>query len=81
MSWDLIIRIYFSKNSNFFLVVGDKQFKTKTNLKVIQEKIDLEKQQSILKFFKNLKSKYGDFDVLINNAAFTTEGTLKSKKN
>ena len=27
-----------------------------------------------------LKSKYGDFDVLINNAAFTTEGTLKSKK-
>ena len=69
-----------SKNSNYFLVVGDKQFKTKTNLKVIQEKIDLEKQQSILKFFKNLKYKYGDFDVLINNAAFTTEGILKSKK-
>ncbi len=70
-----------SQNPEVFLVAGDKSFKEKKYKDVIQEIVDLEDPSSIHKFFKKLKQKYGNFDVLINNAAFTTEGTNKSKKN
>lgn len=68
-----------SKNSNIYLVAGDKKFKSKNN-NVVQEIIDLENPKSIYKFFNKIKSEHGNFDVLINNAAYTTEGTNKLKK-
>jgi len=37
-------------------------------------------EKKINDFFKNIKKKYGTFDVLINNAAFTTEMALKNTK-
>ena len=66
-------------NNDCFLVVGDKNLKSKNTDKFVQEKINLEDENSINSFFLKIK-KYGKFDVIINNAAYTTEGTAKNNK-
>ena len=42
--------------------------------------LDIQKEKQVANFFKKLKKKYGNFDILINNAAYTTEMALKNKK-
>tara|TARA_Y100000590_G_C15354138_1_gene876341 strand:- start:36 stop:791 length:756 start_codon:yes stop_codon:yes gene_type:complete len=43
-------------------------------------KLDITNENEINRFFKNIKNKYGEFDCLINNAAYTAEGAAKEKK-
>ena len=42
--------------------------------------LDIRKEEKITEFFRSLKKKYGTFDILINNAALTTEMALKKAK-
>ena len=65
------------------LVVADVKIKNDSrNKKLIQKKLNLENETEINEFFKNLNTKYGKFDILINNAALTSEGiqSLNKKK-
>ena len=62
------------------LVAGDKIFKSKSIKKVQNVYIDLNDQKNIKNFFVEIKKKFGDFDILINNAAFTTEETVRMGK-
>jgi len=57
------------------LIVADIKIKNDLkNKKLIQKKLNVENEIEIKEFFKNLNLKYGKFDILINNAALTSEG-------
>ena len=64
------------------LVVADIKIKKKFNKKnrFIGKKLDIENEGEIEFFFKNLLKTQGKFDILINNAALTTEGVQKIVK-
>ncbi len=65
-------------SKNNFLVSADIKISKKKNSKnSLNFKLNLEKENEIEKFFKNIKKKFGSFDILINNAALTTEGIKK----
>ncbi len=60
------------------LVIADIKINEKSsNKKVLKKKLDIEDEKEIEKFFKDLSAKHGKFDILINNAALTTEGIQK----
>lgn len=42
--------------------------------------LNIQNEKKVDEFFKKIKKEYGVFDILINNAAFTTEFSLKNKK-
>ena len=65
------------------LIVADIKIKNDLkNKKLIQKKLNVENEIEIKEFFKNLNLKYGKFDILINNAALTSEGIQRLiKKN
>ena len=54
----------------------------KTNLKTKNKKfkLDISKEVEIKNFFKYIRNVYGEFDCLINNAAYTTEGDTREIK-
>ena len=57
------------------LVIADINVnKNTTSKKLIQKKLNIENEKEIKSFFKDLSSEHGKFDILINNAALTTEG-------
>ena len=64
------------------LVVADIKIKKTFNKKnrFIGKKLDIENEEEIEFFFKNLLKTQGKFDILINNAALTTEGVQKIVK-
>ena len=64
------------------LVVADIKIKKTFNKKnrFIGKKLDIENERQIEFFFKNLLKTQGKFDILINNAALTTEGVQKIVK-
>ena len=64
------------------LVVADIKIKKTFNKKnrFIGKKLDIENEGEIEFFFKNLLKTQGKFDILINNAALTTEGVQKIVK-
>ena len=80
-----ILGKYYSKNlsnKDNLLILADANIKPKKIKKnTIKIKLDIENESSIKNFFLDLKKKYGNFDVLINNAALTTEGIIKLKNN
>ncbi len=43
--------------------------------------LDIQDEHMVKNFFFNIKKKFGEADILINNAAFTTEMAMKSLKN
>ena len=75
---------FYSKNLmklSKILVVAD--IKIKKNLKkgkLVKQKLNIENEENVRKFFKNLMLKYGKFDVLINNAGLTNDGIQIFKK-
>jgi len=62
------------KLSKILIVADIKIKKDLKNKKLIQKKLNVENEIEIKEFFKNLNLKYGKFDILINNAALTSEG-------
>ena len=64
------------------LVVADIKIKKTFNKKnrFIGKKLDIENEGELEFFFKNLLKTQGKFDILINNAALTTEGVQKIVK-
>lgn len=64
------------------LVVADIKINknTQSNNKLIKKKLNIENENEIEFFFKDLFKLYGKFDILINNAALTTEGVQKIVK-
>ncbi len=56
---------------------ADNNLKTDLKSKKKKYRIDLSNENEIKNFFKYLKNSYGQFDCLINNAAFTTEAAIK----
>ena len=70
-----------SKDKDTFLICGaDNNLNTDLKSKNKKFKLDITSESEIQKFFKYLKDSYGEFDCLINNAAYTTEAALKEKK-
>jgi NAD(P)-dependent dehydrogenase (short-subunit alcohol dehydrogenase family) len=75
---------FYSKNLIKFskiLVVAD--IKIKNNIKkgkLIKKKLDIENEEEVKIFFKELSLKYGKFDILINNAGLTNDGIQALKK-
>lgn len=60
------------------LISADITIKEGKNFKNISKyKLNIENEQEIKEFFLKIKKKHGFFDVLINNAALTTEGIQK----
>ncbi len=69
-----------SSKSNI-LISADIAIKENNNLKnTFRYNLNLEKEQEIKDFFFKIKKRHGLFDILINNAALTTEGVQKIKK-
>lgn len=79
-----ILGSYYKKKllaSSKLLVTADiKIKKNKLSKKLIELKLDVEKDLEIRDFFFKIKKNYGSFDVLIYNAALTTEGIMKNFK-
>lgn len=70
-----------SKNNNIKLICSaDNNLKNNFKNKNKKFNLDISNEIEIKKFFKNVRHKYGEFDCLINNAAFTSEGAIKEKK-
>ncbi len=67
------------KLSKILVVADIKITKDLKNKKLIQKRLNLENENEIKSFFKDVSIKYGKFDILINNAALTTEGIQKIK--
>lgn len=69
------------KKKSKILIAADidvkKNIKTK---KFHQTKLNIEHENDIEFFFKEILNKFGKFDVLINNAALTSEGIKKISK-
>ena len=61
------------------LVVADIKIKKiiNKNNRFISKKLNIENEKEIEFFFKELLKTHGKFDILINNAALTTEGVQK----
>tara|TARA_A100001035_G_C27702983_1_gene463426 strand:- start:29 stop:787 length:759 start_codon:yes stop_codon:yes gene_type:complete len=53
----------------------------KINKNLFTYKLDIGKESEVKNFFYNTNKKYGKFDTLVNNAAFTTEMAAKKSKN
>jgi len=64
------------------LVTADIKIKERTNKnkKLICKKLNIENEEEIENFFRSLFQSFGKFDILINNAALTTEGVQKIVK-
>ena len=61
------------------LHVADIGLKTKkVNLNLFNYYLDVSDEDMVKKFFFECKKKFGSFDILINNAAFTTEMAMKN---
>ena len=56
---------------------ADNNLKTDLKSKNKKFKLDISNEIEIKKFFKYIRSSYGEFDCLITNAAYTTEAALK----
>ena len=70
-----------SKDKDTLLICGaDNNLKNNQKSKNKTFKLDLTNETEIKNFFKYLKKSYGQFDCLINNAAYTTEAALKENK-
>ncbi len=67
------------KSSKILVAADVKITKDLKNKKLIQKKLDLENENEIKSFFKEISLKYGKFDILINNAGLTSEGVQKIK--
>ena len=67
------------KLSKILVAADIKITKDFKNKKLIQKKLDLENEDEIKFFFKDISLKYGKFDILINNAGLTSEGIQKIK--
>ena len=67
------------KISSDLLVVLDLNAKNIISKNFISKKIDITNENDLELFFKFLKKKYKSFDVLINNAAYSSEFALKKK--
>ena len=76
-----VLGSFFAKNlsrENDMLFVADiKIKKDKIKKNKIDFKLNLESENEIKNLFLNIKKKYGEIDVLVNNAALTTEGVKK----
>ena len=70
-----------AKDKNMIMVCGaDNNLKTDLKLRNKKFKLDITNEIEIKRFFEKLKKLYGEFDCLINNAAYTTETALKENK-
>ncbi len=58
--------------------IGLKKKKIKKNR--FNYYLDIQQEKKVDNFFKKLKKEHGSFDILINNAAYTTEMAFKNKK-
>ncbi len=67
------------KSTCDLLVVMDLKAKNVNSKKFISKKIDISDEREVEYFFKNLKKRHKNIDVIINNAAFSTEFALKKK--
>ena len=68
------------KNSDILVAADIKIKKNFSSKKLVLNKINIENENEIENFLKQIKRKYGNFDVLINNAALTSEGIQKIYK-
>ncbi len=68
------------KNSDILVAADIKIKKSFSSKKLVLNKINIENENEIENFLKQIKKKYGNFDVLINNAALTSEGIQKIYK-
>ena len=77
-----ILGKYYSKelSNEYNLHVADIGLKNKKFINRTDYFLDITKEKQVADFFYKLKKKFGNFDILINNAAFTTEMALKSNK-
>ena len=66
-----------STKNNLLVSADIKKSSKKNSKKSLKFNLDLEQESEIENLFIILKKKFGSFDVLINNAALTTEGTKK----
>ena len=66
-----------SSKNNFLVSADIKTSKKKNSKNSLKFELNLEKENEIEKLFNNIKKKFGSFDILINNAALTTEGIKK----
>jgi len=76
-----ILGKYYAKklSLNNQLHVADIGLKTKkVNLNLFNYYLDVSDEEMVKKFFFECKKKFGSFDILINNAAFTTEMAMKN---
>ena len=67
-----------SKDKDTALIcAADNNLKTDLKSKSKKFKLDISNEKEIQKFFKNIKDLYGEFDCLINNAAYTAKMAIK----
>lgn len=70
------------KKNSYVLAAADIKIKKNfSSKKLFFSKINIENENEIENFLKIIKKKYGNFDILINNAALTSEGIQKISKN
>ncbi len=71
----------FSEEKKIKLIIGaDKKSKFKNNKNFKFYKLDITKTEEVSSFFSNIKKKYGIFDCLINSAGYTSEVSIKDRK-
>ena len=71
----------FSEEKRIKLIIGaDKKSKFKNNKNFKFYKLDITKTEEVSSFFSNIKKKYGIFDCLINSAGYTSEVSIKDRK-
>ncbi len=69
------------KKTSKFLVAADLDVKKSLKSdRFYKTKLDVEDEENVKNFFKEILKKFGKFDVLINNAALTSERAQKISK-
>ena len=79
-----VLGAFFSKELNRnnkikLICSADNNLKDDRGGKNKKFRLDVSNETEIKNFFKTIQEKYGKFDCLINNAAYTTEGAVKEK--
>lgn len=79
-----VLGAFFSKELNRnnkikLICSADNNLKDDRGGKNKKFRLDVSNEIEIKNFFKIIQEKYGKFDCLINNAAYTTEGAVKEK--